>query len=144
MFFDKVLTNKNCFLQDGSSIRNLSPIFYAINFPPIFTLVKILSLIFSCYLLLLSCLPCGDTDECKQDDASQQTAATSDHSRHDDDTENCAPFCSCACCAVAVYFPQVASIQIYSLFLPPVKFQFSKTAFLSHHSNAVWQPPRLA
>ncbi len=105
---------------------------------------KVLTLIFSFYLLALSVMPCSDKDDCKYQSTGQSTFATTDHSSHDSDTEHCSPFCMCACCGqscsfthfqadLSQYFPTVAQkVSIYKAF------------FSSEVSFSIWQPPKIS
>ncbi|MGZ4034745.1 MAG: DUF6660 family protein, partial [Bacteroidia bacterium] len=59
---------------------------------------KILTLLFSFYILTLSCMPCCDKDDCKFPNANQQTLVCTDHSSQHNESGCCSPFCVCACC----------------------------------------------
>ena len=110
----------------------------------IFDPVKVFTLIFSFYILALSCMPCSDKDDCNYMSADQSTFATTDHSDHDSDTENCSPFCMCACCGQSFS----SSFASYSLALHvPVsldKFPIYNASFVSEVYLSIWQPPKIS
>ncbi|MBK6819564.1 MAG: hypothetical protein IPH78_07780 [Bacteroidetes bacterium] len=105
---------------------------------------KVLTLLFSFYLLALAVMPCSDKDDCKYMSADQSTYTTTDHSDHDSDTENCSPFCMCACCGQTFS----SSFTNYSLALHvPVsveKFPLYNASFASEVYLSIWQPPKLS
>ena len=57
--------------------------------------MRFLTIILSVYILVLSLAPCGDDIDCSKH-ANNKTEQTSD--THDHKSENCSPFCICACC----------------------------------------------
>jgi hypothetical protein len=105
---------------------------------------KVLTLLFSFYLLALAVMPCSDKDDCKYPSGEQTTFATTDHSDHDNDTENCSPFCMCACCGQSFSSP----FSHYSLSLHvPVsleKFPVYNASFVSEVYLSIWQPPKIS
>jgi hypothetical protein len=113
-------------------------------FPYICPVKQVLTLIFSFYVLALSCMPCSDKDDSNYMSADQSTFATTDHSDHDNDTENCSPFCMCACCGQSFSSP----FSHYSLSLHvPVsleKFPVYNASFVSEVYLSIWQPPKIS
>jgi hypothetical protein len=107
--------------------------------------MKFFWLFFSILLLTLSVLPCGDTIECN-DNTRTEIAQQDNHEKHNHNSELCSPFCSCACCGIAV-----------SQFIP-VKFEFKKLVFVeivkhqtfykfnfsSINICHIWQPPKIS
>ncbi|MBK9554240.1 MAG: hypothetical protein IPO47_00140 [Bacteroidetes bacterium] len=57
-----------------------------------------LRILFSGYLIVLSCLYCNDKQTCAVSDTSVVAGSAGAHDDHEQDTENCSPFCICACC----------------------------------------------
>lgn len=93
----------------------------------------------SVYFVALSVLPCHDGVECS--DAKTEVSQKHNHS---EETEQCPPFCACACCGIHV-------VQM----LAQVDFPTKKTIFFSNkeHFNyafvgteaalfSIWQPPK--
>lgn len=113
-------------------------------FPYICSVKKVLTLIFSFYLLALAVMPCSDKDNCQYQSADQSTFATTDHSDHDSDTENCSPFCMCACCGQ--FFSSPFSHYSLSLHVPVSleKFPVYKASFVSEVYLSIWQPPKIS
>ena len=104
--------------------------------------MKFFALVFTFYMLTLSCLPCGDNDECKEKEKQEFSAASTQHG-HEHEAENCTPFCSCACCA-SPWFLQVNSQSKYmSPTAATEKLFCLDDDFDSYHAHAVWQPPRV-
>jgi hypothetical protein len=101
-------------------------------------------LLFSILILTLSVLPCGDNVECK-DGNNIEISQTNNHETHNHDNEQCAPFCSCACCGtqIANYFqPTIIYIPILS---KSIKKQLPtyKSILSSNFYGSIWQPPQI-
>ncbi|MBP7273666.1 MAG: hypothetical protein KA974_07480 [Saprospiraceae bacterium] len=105
--------------------------------------MKIFTLIFSFYLLGLSCLPCGDKEECTVK-ADTTISAPINHDNHSQDTEHCTPFCACSCCAASVTFPTMASYKIPKRIFPTTKYPVYNISYSSQVSFSIWQPPKLS
>jgi hypothetical protein len=105
-----------------------------------FCRVKLLTTIFSVYILILSALPCCETGDCtgKKELSVSVSFADADHG-----DEACTPFCACACCSFqfsktcnciklkspeffAVYHSTEINLQLSEIYLP------------------IWQPPQLS
>jgi hypothetical protein len=106
--------------------------------------MRIFAYIFSFYLFALAIMPCSDKEDCKYMGNEQTTFSTTDHSDHDSDTENCSPFCMCACCGQSVtniFYPAVLNNQT------PVsaqKFPIYNASFVSEVYLSIWQPPKIS
>lgn len=109
--------------------------------------MKFFSVIFALYILILSCLPCGDTHDCKVLDNGKETFAQIDHHDHREDTESCSPFCTCACCSSTVVFSfqyPVSITDYTSSFFPQCKrIIIENDAFASNIYGNIWQPPKI-
>ena len=106
-----------------------------------FTQMKFFTLLFNIYLLALSFFPCADVDSCVESNRSITSTDNSNKANHKD-SENCTPFCICACCAVPIIHDVInvndSSKQIYlAAKYPPLKLTYP-----SYSSAAVWQPPK--
>ena len=98
------------------------------------------ALLFSFYMLTLSCFRCGDSEQCNAGDKQEISSAPGDHEH---EREGCTPFCSCACCASTGFCP-VINTPNYIAFTPAQVIFFGQTGdFDSYNAHAVWQPPRL-
>jgi hypothetical protein len=111
---------------------------------PYICTVKLFTLIFSFYLLALAVMPCSDMEDCNYPSADQSTFATTDHSDHDSDTENCSPFCMCACCGQSItniFYPTA----LYNP-TPVVKqdIPIYNASFISEVYLSIWQPPKIS
>ena len=104
------------------------------------SLMKIFAAILSLYILALSIKPCIDIhkENMLQKIGISENSASNAHN----ETDDCSPFCSCACCNSSVLH-QVFAIQFscfsfYQKHFP--KFQSSK---ITSSLAAIWQPPKL-
>ena len=102
-----------------------------------------LRILFSGYLIVLSCLYCNDKQTCAVSDTSVVAGSAGAHDDHEQDTENCSPFCICACCG------QTAASTINLLAINS-NLQSSTTLFNVYTQNfpaevslSVWQPHKL-
>src|SRR4051812_13406339 len=98
--------------------------------------MKWLSIIFSFYLIALSCLPCEDEGVFDSD------AVSVHHTSEHLDNDLCQPFCVCNCCGVQVfnYVP-----EFEAEFAAPMKpeinksLPFHKDNFIATFSGSIWQ-----
>lgn len=106
--------------------------------------VRVFFFIFSCYILAVSVLPCADKTDCKYQESEISNFATKDHTEHKGDTENCSPFCMCACCEQSVSFiltpitlknVKVSSIEVFHVY---------KISLVSETFESIWQPPKIS
>lgn len=58
--------------------------------------MKILTLILSIYVLVLTAIPCVDVPKENSMNKYELTNTSSD--QHENDTDHCSPFCTCDCC----------------------------------------------
>jgi hypothetical protein len=108
-----------------------------------FVNLKWSSLIFSLYIIVQSCLPCGDSQECDVTKIGQSFELATQHSDHEHEKENCTPFCSCSCCGSQVYKAlaefHVSKIVHYAEKAVP----FYQVSFNSQYTGKIWQPPKI-
>ncbi len=108
--------------------------------------VKIFTLIFSFYILALSCMYCSDNDACKDLSADHSTCAltcsTADH-QNQQDNDNCSPFCQCSCCHGFVVL-QFSKFTSEHLFANAKQFALYSANFSSAFSGNIWQPPKIS
>ena len=109
--------------------------------------MKFFSVIFSLYILILSCLPCGDTEDCKVLDNGKKTFAQTNHHNHQEDSESCSPFCTCACCGSNIGFSFQCPVSITdtlpTFFPQRERIMVENDAFASNFHGNIWQPPKI-
>lgn len=103
--------------------------------------MKFFILLFSFYMLTLSCLPCGDADDCNEKEK-KEIAAASTQTEHDHESESCTPFCSCSCCSSAGFYPVFNQPKQISPMAEKGKSFRRADDFNSYFAHTVWQPPR--
>ncbi|WP_269225441.1 DUF6660 family protein [Flavobacterium eburneipallidum] len=98
--------------------------------------------IFSIYLIVLSCMPCADTEASNLSYSSQKITSNTDKHSHDT-TDACSPFCICNCCGspVFVYYTHYN----FSSFRNTIDTKVSEYPSLltSSYFGSIWQPPQL-
>ncbi len=110
--------------------------------------MKIHVLLLALYILLLSCLPCGDMKDCSEVTTgrteSHATAApdVTNHAHHDKDVEQCSPFCSCICCGQITNWRSNAIIMQPLVRVSPPKILLTAQFLQSEYTSAIWQPPK--
>lgn len=120
-FFFRYLQHKQLFLQPVKSF------FFIVAFA----------------LLYLSCLPCGDSQECNVKVEAKITA-TEDHQQHNHEAEACTPFCTCSCCAVSAFFSPHSKGQSTTIAFSSNKYSLYDITFHSEVFTSIWQPPQLS
>ena len=105
-------------------------------------MMKFLGQIFAIYLLSLSCMPCGDVNECN-DKVAQTISATTNHQQHKHTSEACTPFCTCSCCAAFAYYQPFAKPAMLKPQMKSEKYPAYNDSFLSQGFSAIWQPPKI-
>jgi hypothetical protein len=125
------------------NIKNLYSCSHKFKFALQF-LLKALSWILSFYFIFLFGLPCGDKEECHQENGVELVNIPhSDNGQHEHE-ENCPPFCSCMCCgnicAFRMMFNSISSNKPES----SEKISFFKTTFLQEVPLSIWQPPKIS
>ncbi|MHB1278641.1 MAG: DUF6660 family protein [Bacteroidia bacterium] len=106
--------------------------------------MKVLTLIFSFYILAMAVMPCGDKEDCNNQSSELAASADKDHSDHEGDEENCSLFCICACCGQSVTAP-----DLLVAVRPPAQFRFEnhtiyKVSFVSGAVSQIWLPPEIS
>jgi len=104
--------------------------------------MKIFSFILSFFLLFISCLPCGDMQECTTQVEQAVTAAV-DHQNHQHGAEACTPFCYCTCCAASVISQNDTGLQATKPLFHPDEHTVLNDFFLSQNLSNIWQPPKI-
>lgn len=108
-----------------------------------FAKMKLLALIWTFYLALLSFAPCTDADN---DCGDKPIAQVNKHDHNDDKDDNCTPFCHCSCCSIniAVYnFNLAESILPLGSFIEE-KVTIRNISHTSDYYGNIWQPPKIS
>lgn len=109
---------------------------------PIFTPLKLLSLIFAFYILLLSAAPCCMADECTEE--YEQTHSEADDCKDEKETnKTCHPFTICGSCPGFTISTGVQTLETPVFLNKPVYTGFIPFYFPQMLSS-FWQPPKLA
>jgi len=109
--------------------------------------MKFIWFLFSIYLFSLSLLPCNDIDDCTDLAKTELHKNHSQNKKSETQNDQCAPFCSCACCGVHGFQFQnhIFKEEKKSGFADTKKqtvfyvFNTYKTIYLG-----IWQPPKLS
>lgn len=109
--------------------------------------MKFFNIIFSIYLVALSCLPCDDVE--LNSAAHKTVEITSNHdeksNNHDKENDLCSPFCSCSCCGsqiVSFFKITTLSFNIVSKNIR-TKLPSYTPKFISNFYGSIWQPPQI-
>lgn len=107
--------------------------------------MKLFTLIFSIYLLVLSCVPCADKDECISNLKKEvPTSASHQHNKKNIENGSCTPFCSCSHCPASAFFQSVIKKSAPKLFVLISRYSEYKISFSSNKIASIWQPPKLS
>ncbi len=101
-------------------------------------------IVFATYLLFLSALPCADKNDCNEI-AKTEIQKSTNHQKHNNENENCSPFCICACCGVSVtqINPTDFTVELVNYFTSKNNFISYKFTYSSINFCNIWQPPKL-
>jgi hypothetical protein len=106
--------------------------------------VKSFFFILAFAILYMSCLPCGDSQECNSK-AEIKISASTDHEQHDHQSEACTPFCTCSCCPSSAVSSVFGKSQVDKLELSSrAKYALFDISFHSEPASHIWQPPKLS
>jgi hypothetical protein len=108
----------------------------------IFVVMKLFFGILACFMLWMSCLPCGDIDECN--DSAATVSSSANHQQHEHQPEACSPFCACACCGISAFYSSLIKAQPSKLVFLSKRYPLFHVALTAYPSYSVWQPPRLS
>lgn len=108
--------------------------------------MKYFWLFFSVFLCLLSVYPCSDNEECETI-VKTEISKAGNPEKHNHETEQCAPFCTCACCGVPTLQTQYNFTAFKKKFsIPEKKEQLSFYSFIYNKKIIlnIWQPPKIS
>ena len=107
--------------------------------------MKLLNLLFSIYIIALSCMPCADAEiNIGNKTASIYTETNLPLDKHHDDT--CSPFCICNCCHWNGFYKTIdyADITVgIKIATEKTTIEYTSTLF-SNFRNSIWQPPQIS
>ncbi|MFC4233317.1 DUF6660 family protein [Parasediminibacterium paludis] len=106
--------------------------------------MKFLTLIFSIYLLVLSCVPCADKDECNINMDIKTTISSTTKENPKKSDEACTPFCTCSHCSASAYYQPLNSYKIPKRIFPTTKYPVYDVSYNSQVFFSIWQPPKKA
>jgi len=110
--------------------------------PLLLQVMKLTFFIVTCIMLYMSCIPCGDMQDCTGKEKTSITAANGQqHERHQ--SEACTPFCVCSCCSASVLHFPIAKMQLANTRTNSLKFPLFNVAFDTEVHSSIWQPPQL-
>jgi hypothetical protein len=104
--------------------------------------MKFFACIMAFLVLALSCMPCADAGAAIKDSKAKTVLTKTTDQQDHEETDECSPFCHCACCAGISINHTVAVISKI-----PAYFQSHKISFLPSEvidiASPIWQPPQL-
>lgn len=107
--------------------------------------MKLLTILFSIYIITLSCLPCADAEiTIGKETASLHIDTKSSTDTHLEDT--CSPFCICNCCHSSGFYKSNDYIKravTVNIFIETQATEYT-SAFFSNFHNSIWQPPQIS
>jgi hypothetical protein len=104
--------------------------------------MKFLVLLFNLYLLVLPCLPCGDVDDCANEKPTTVSLQKGNNPKEEHKSDNCTPFCHCACCTSPVTFlTHTIEKNIVTYFIKK-NYILQSTQYATNSTDAIWQPPK--
>ena len=92
-------------------------------------------------MLVLTCVPCNDTDELVFDTGTLITQQT--NSSHHEHTDMCSPFCACACCHVSSLEPPQSSYSAEVGVNEDKDIPSLENFFIQDCDINIWQPPKI-
>ncbi|MCW3465631.1 DUF6660 family protein [Chitinophaga nivalis] len=103
--------------------------------------MKWLVYIFSCYILLLSCIPCNDAAEVVLQRTARIARLDVPH-EHESQPDYCSPLCICSCCNVQVTAEAISTVHFYHHQVL-ISYPIIPANPLPSQADNIWQPPRL-
>lgn len=103
-------------------------------------------LLFSILLLTLSVYPCSDSEECLTK-TSIEVSENTNHEKHNHETEQCPPFCSCACCGVNAFQfqnPLYSFKRNLVLYNQKENINFYSFIYNKKIADKIWHPPKIS
>jgi hypothetical protein len=108
-----------------------------------FAVVKLICLILSVYVLLLSARSCCADKECQQQ-ISQQKRKTEKAASEEKECPGCSPFFSCGSCLGFIVVSRLTTTLPAPSEMPVETFKPYPKCFYKQITLSVWQPPKLS
>ncbi|WP_114790605.1 DUF6660 family protein [Niabella yanshanensis] len=108
--------------------------------------MKLFTLVFSLYLMVVSLLPCSDArNECNSSSGQSQVEQASNHNHQNDHNDICSPFCACTCCNIIAGFAlqPIKAIDLKPGLTGTLQYPVHSTFFISAYFGNIWQPPKI-
>jgi len=106
--------------------------------------VKIATIIFSVYILILSSMPCNDNGLHNYNNSNHSSASSIIHEAQSSQSENCTPFCFCDCCGISCNYQSFKSKMDFIIPAAEQNNSFYKSTVLLDVSFSIWQPPKIS
>ena len=105
--------------------------------------MKFLFFLLSFFMIYLSCMPCGDSEDCNVK-APTEISSTDNHQQHNHEAETCTPFCTCSCCPASAFYSALSKAQATKVVFQSEKYPLYNIAFNTEVFCKIWQPPQLS
>jgi formate dehydrogenase assembly factor FdhD len=104
--------------------------------------MKFITLLFNLYLLVLPCIPCGDVDDCANENSTTLSLQKENNPKEEHKKDDCTPFCHCGCCTTSYYYQINSKEKAFTKAYTIQKFTLLDEVFISNNINIIWQPPK--
>ena len=107
--------------------------------------MKLLNIILSIYLTVLSCLPCSDLEISHSAISVDEHKIDKDQNSHDEDDDLCSPFCVCNCCGTQAlsFFSEITFEFNKNTLVIKSPLPTYKSILSSNFFGSIWQPPQI-
>ena len=102
--------------------------------------MKVLALILSVYVLVLTAIPCVDVP--KDDNLHKTEITNSSSDQHEHTTDLCSPFCTCDCCVSPIINNSTIVFTCTPITQKITTAYYN--SFVSSLFATIWQPPKLS
>jgi len=89
-------------------------------------------------------MPCNDADDCDKEITIEHSSDAKNHSDQEKDSENCTPFCMCACCGQSYHFEYFPAMLGFRPSVIVIKKSVYSLAFISGYACSIWKPPQFS
>lgn len=102
--------------------------------------MRLFSFIWVIIIMATYLVPCSDALVLEGNVKYESVRTSSDH--HHNKTDDCSPFCSCACCSIPTVSQALLAIAFHPPVHLPVYTEYTEGK-LVNVSLSIWQPPQL-